>query len=372
LKKILEARSLQSPIQVKRLSDAAAFAKLQTGWEEILKQNPVRDAFLTWEWNYAWWQAYSASKELWLLTARNEDGLLGIAPLALIRKKRAGMQTRVLTSLGDESLDVGGFIVPHHIAQVQCAFVDFLISNQAAWDVLELNEFLQADAATTELKECLKQKGFAAYQQKRVHYFLPLNGTWQEYLGGISQNLRGDLRRKIRRMEQQGKLEYVHHQGSQISPQDMARVYEINQRGRHASLFKSTQERKFQDELRERMRLSGWLDLHLLFLNGKAVAYRSGFYFDKRIEDWRNAFDLDHFEFSPGKILLMFMIENAYKRGCEEVDFLRGDEDYKQRWKTSERDYLHLRFVHPRRLIAWLLYIYLPRVKAWLNNFKRR
>lgn len=357
-----------SIVQVNRITDLQGFSDLQLQWSALLQENSVRSAFLSWEWNYSWWQAYSTNKKLWLLTIHAGDDLVGIAPLVLIKKRKAGIRSRVLTNLGDESLDVGGFIIPKNDPNVYSALVDYLFRHQDEWDVLVLNEFLQADPGIKLLKGFLKKHGLHAYQQERLHYYLPLEGTWKEYLASLSQNLRGDLRRKIHRAEKLGRLQYIHHRGSEVSKEDLEIIYQINASGRHSFLYQSAQEKKFQEKLRQTMQSTGWMEVHLLKINDKPVAYRSGFYFEKRIEDWRNAFNINFFELSAGKILLSWMIEAAFNTGGVEVDFLRGEEDYKARWKTSERVYLHLRFVCPQRFPHWLIYFFLPKIKLLIKK----
>jgi hypothetical protein len=297
--------------------------------------------------------------------------MAGIAPLFLTSKKRIGITSRILTNIGGGSLDVGGFIVPQHEPSIYDAFIQYLVDHQVDWDILELNEYQQDDNGTINIENVFFKHGYAVYKQSRPHYYLAINGSWEDYWRSVSQNLRGDLRRKVHRAEELGRLVYVHHRGQEVTVEDLNAVYRINSHGRHAYLFKSRQERNFQKELRLQMMTTNCLDIHLLFIAGKPTAYRHGFYYEDRIEDWRNSFDTRFFEFSAGKILLMRMMENAFNSGCKEVDFLRGDEEYKTRWKTSERIYLHLRFTRSQKMVHWFIYIFLPKIKLRLKNLRK-
>ena len=359
-------------IQVACIHSTQEFETLRSEWTRLLKKSLIQDAFLTWEWNYAWWQAYSEGNELWLLIARDAEGLKGIAPLVLVKKVKNGIHSRILCSLGDESLDVGGFIVPDGSLEIYAAFADFLKANQQHWDVLELNEFLLDDPGISTLIDTFRGRGLASYIKEKHHYFIPIHGIWQDYLGHLSSSMRSDLKSHHTRLIKQHKIDYIHHRGAQVASQDLASIYQINSQGKYAYLYRSKQEKVFQESLRTLMSAKGWMDVHLLFINGLPAAYYSGFYFEDRYEDWRKGFDPRFAEFSPGSILMMFLLEDAFQQGCHEFDFLRGDEKYKIRWKTSDRLYAQIQIVSPIKVIHWLIYLFLPKFKRFLKGISQR
>jgi len=105
-------QSQESPaIDVCHIKDFEAFGSLRDAWNLLLQNNPVQDAFLTWEWLYTWWKHYGKPRELWLITAWIAEELVGIAPLMLEERRKYSLRLRVLCSLGTPDIDVGGFIV---------------------------------------------------------------------------------------------------------------------------------------------------------------------------------------------------------------------------------------------------------------------
>jgi CelD/BcsL family acetyltransferase involved in cellulose biosynthesis len=62
---------------------------------------------------------------------------------------------------------------------------------------------------------------------------------------------------------------------------------------------------------------------------GRVSLYQSARLTDRR---WRDA----------TTVLLAAVIDDACARGCTEVDFLRGDEPYKERFAPNHRDMLRL------------------------------
>ena len=338
----------------------------------MLQKNPVQDAFLTWEWLYSWWKHYGKQRELWLITAWISKKLVGVAPLMLEDRRKYGLKQRVLCSLGTPDIDVGGFIVCDGDPQIYAALLDHLIAQKALWDILELNEFMLDGPEIEQLISCFRNAGFAKHQKNNRHFYLPIQGDWPSYLGRLSQNLRGDLRRKVRRIKRQGQHTFKHHSGQEVTWQDISTIFEINKYGRYPHLYIPGEERAFQRELLALMSDRGWLDIYLLYINDQPVAYRYGFTFKGKFEDWRNGFNTQYYELSVGKVLLMLVIEDCYKRAYEGIDFLRGDEGYKIHWQTLERTYTQLRFVAVNRPLPMIAYIWLPKLKALINRSNDR
>jgi len=361
-----------APIQVHRIENTGEFEKLRLDWTTLLSQNSTRDAFLTWEWNFAWWKCYGQGKELWLITAWKQNKLIGIAPLVLIKRKKFGIEFRILSSLGTYSLDVGGFIVQNNDQEIYSAICNYLIMNKNLWDLMELNEFAFNDPGTGFLKSIFLNLGWSIIQQDRLHYYLPIQDTWQDYLNQLSPNLRGDLRKKVHRIEKQGKLTYIHHHGPDVTRQDLVTIFKINAHGRYSTFYQSNEEKSFQKELCKLMSERGWFDVHFLFIDNHPVAYRSGFYFQNRFEDWRTGFNTKYYELSVGKVLLMFVIEDCFKQSSHEIDFLRGDEEYKLRWNTKERVFSCLRFINSHKPIHALIYILIPKIKMGMKKIIKK
>ena len=359
-------------MEIRLLSDIQAFENLRDPWNKLLPQNPVQDVFYTWEWLFAWWKHYGKQRELWLVTAWISDELVGVAPLMLEERRKYGLKVRVLCSLGTDELDVGGLIVQNGDPQILSVIYSYLIENRGDWDILEFNEFPLDAPGIDPLLSVIKKSGFVHHLRINRHYYLPLQGDWLSYLSRLSKNMRSDLKRKIRRIESRGKLTFKRHTGKEVTLQDISTIFKINEHGRYPYLYHNSEERSFQKSLIELTSDHGWPDLSLLFIDDHPVAYRYGLFFNNILEDWRTGFDTRYFELSVGKVLLSLVIEDCFKRSYEGIDFLRGDETYKNQWQTLERDYLQLRVVSRGRLIALITHIWLPKLKALIKRQIKR
>ena len=79
------------------------------------------------------------------------------------------------------------------------------------------------------------------------------------------------------------------------------------------------------------------LQLAFLEIGGhKAAAYLS-FDFLNRIWVYNSGLDRRYMEYSPGWVLLGYLVQWAIQHGRQEFDFMRGDEDYKYKFGAVDR-----------------------------------
>jgi CelD/BcsL family acetyltransferase involved in cellulose biosynthesis len=356
-------------IQVVHIKDIKAFEALRDAWNLLLQKNPHRDAFLTWEWLYAWWKHYGKQRELWLVTAWIADELVGLAPLMLEIRRKYGLRLRVLCSLGTPDNDVGGFVVRDGDPLFYMAICNYLINQKGRWDILELNEFLLDSSETRKLITFFTNAGFRYTQKNNRHFYLPIQGDWQNYNNHLPRKLRATIRQKTALfIARHGEPAFTHHTGHEVTWQDVSAIFEINEHGRFPFMYRSIEERAFQRELFKFMSVRGWLDIFLLYIKDQPVAYDYGFYYNHKYEDWRTGFNTNYSDLSVGIMIFFMEIEDCFKRAYSEIDFLRGDEYYKSRWQPQERTYTQMRFVAANRPLAIIAYIWLPKLKALIKR----
>lgn len=87
----------------------------------------------------------------------------------------------------------------------------------------------------------------------------------------------------------------------------------------------------------EGLRDRGALVLSSLYAGERLVAVHVGVRHDGRFMSWIPAYDPELQKYSPGRILQHAMMEDSYRRGDTEFDFLIGDEPYKYEYATHVR-----------------------------------
>jgi CelD/BcsL family acetyltransferase involved in cellulose biosynthesis len=82
---------------------------------------------------------------------------------------------------------------------------------------------------------------------------------------------------------------------------------------------------------------AGWVQLAFMEIGGQKAAAYLNFDFGNRILLYNSGFDFDFGYYSPGWVLIGYLIEWAIENGREAFDFMRGDEQYKYRLGGVDR-----------------------------------
>ena len=168
-----------------------------------------------------------------------------------------------------------------------------------------------------------------------------LGSSFEAFLAERPGRLLQDLKRSQRRLAAAG----IHYRP--VPSWDVERslrnlrVLHENQWGTHSAFLQGWTE--FSRAAVEGAR-RGHVNFHELVRDDHVVASSVVFYVGGRASGVQSARVLDDPSLSgAGTVLLAAAIEQAFDRGCHEMDFLRGDEAYKAGWTTGSRQLLRLR-----------------------------
>ena len=360
---------MNGEFNIKEINDIDSFAQLKDQWKQLLSASPTQSAFLTWEWLFSWWQVYSEGKQLKLLTAWRGSELAGIAPLMLEKRKKSGLGLRVLTSLGTPQSDIGGFIYGIGDTEVVDTFFHHLADHKNEWDMIELNEFLESCPEQISMKKVFSPRPLPIIDDIHQHYYIPLEGDWENYKKNLPKKFRYNLGRAVRLAEEIGPVEFRHYTGASMNDEALQTIIEINRYSHYPRLYNLPIEQVFLKTLSRQMADVGWFGVYLLYVNNQPVAYEFGFHYKDRFEDWRAGFDTRMASnISIGKALAMMVIEACYNQSNTEIDFLRGDEQYKLEWKPAKRDYANSRIFNTKKLSAAAAYQWVVSIKPRIRR----
>ncbi|MCP4141126.1 MAG: GNAT family N-acetyltransferase [Chloroflexi bacterium] len=356
-------------IHIRHIGTTEEFESLENAWSELLVQNHVQSAFLSWEWLFSWWKVYAQKKELWLISAWQNEELVGIIPLMLQDEEKSGFHFRTLFPLGSPHCDVTGVLVKNIREEILLALSKYLLEQKKLWDTLALNHFTPNDPALAYIKTIFQEEGLKTREKFSDHYYLELNETWEELHANLSRKFRKNLRRASRLAEGTGKVSMSHYSGSEVTWPTFQKIVDINQHARFPLIYQSPEEQAFHKELSERASKRDLVSIFLLSIDNIPLAYEYGFTYKKRYEAWRAGYDM---RFDPaisiGKLLSKMMTEKAFELNYTEIDFLRGDEAYKRDWNTKTRVYTKTRFVKKSHLLARWLFIFLPEFRKSIKS----
>lgn len=331
--------------------DTEGFQSLQSEWNDLLRRSVSNVLFLTWEWQQSWWDAFGAGRDMHLMAMRDDSGSLA-AIVPLFAQQTAMDPTATLPAIslerptdsagttsqrtvhligGSEVSDYLDVIAPlqqHH--QTCATLLDALADED--WQALDLRSLPASSPTASAIASLARGRGWEV-QQAREDFcpVLELPASWEAYLGQVlNKKQRHELRRKMRRAEQQVRVEWQWAQARDWEESLDTFIHLHRASAPDKELFMDQVMEGFFRCVARRAQQEGWLRLSVLRFNGQAVAsYLCFDYGDDRLV-YNSGFDLTAYaDLSPGIVLLGYMIGDAIQRGCRRFDFLQGEERYK-------------------------------------------
>lgn len=322
---------------------------LKTEWDELLKNSICRYPFLEFWYSQNWWQTLGGGEwpaensELKIITARENDQLIGIAPLFSSFKDGSPMALRFIGQV--EITDYLDFIaLPSSLEAFLSGMLDF-IDTKSEFETkrLELVNFRDDSPSIALFEGLCRQKGRivdSEVLQPAPTIFLP--STWDDYLQGLSKKQRHEVRRKERNLERDFEAELIF--SNECCDLDVEIVNFI------AMMANEEEKQKFLTPLMEKSMIemakaaqkASCLSLASLYLNGEQAAAYLNFIRDDRIWVYNTGWNPKFSNASPGWALLTKLIQWGIENGMKEVDLMRGDEDYKYRFGASDRQVLQI------------------------------
>ncbi len=284
--------------------------------------------YATPEWGETWLAhvATGLALRLRLFGARDARGeLVAVIPLVVV----AGRHVRKARFLGfGPANQLGPVAAPPDGDDAVWALRAALTATRGEWDLF-LGENLRGSGWAGKL-------GAATVLQQENPTARGPWPTWDDYLASRSHNFRSDLRRKERRLREQGLVFRAVAEPSRLE-EALDVLFRLHRArwGDDASIWFAGQEpfhRAFARTALDR----GWLHLWLLELEGEPVAAYLGYRFGGTELVYQYGRDPAPRATSPGLVLIGHAVREAFAAGASAVEFGPGPQAYKFRFATDD------------------------------------
>jgi len=325
-------------------TDAAGFRALREEWNPLLRDSVSDTIFLTWEWQSTWWE-HLGKGELYLVAVRDGGQLSGIAPLYLTLTDD-GLNELSVVGCRDVSDYLDLIAASGQEEKVYGALLDWLGSDEApTWDLADLCNIPATSPTHSLLAEMAAGRGYKVHTEvEDICPIIPLPSTWDEYLASLSKKQRHEIRRKIRRAEGGGQINwYIVNEERDLAAEVDAFI-ELHQKSHvDKDEFMDDQMKGFFHAAAQVLYEAGWLQLAFMEINGNKAATMLNFDYRDSILVYNSGYDPHKYaRLSPGIVLLSYCIQRAIELGRAEFDFLRGDEQYKFRFGAQPTEIYRL------------------------------
>ncbi len=281
-------------------------------------------------WMKVWWQIFGSGAELYLRALREGNEVIGVAPL-FIREGTASIVG------GADVCDYLDFVVvPGREEDFFNVLLDDLKGNGVNRLYLESlrpdSTVLTSLAGIAENRRCEVD-----YQKEDISLDLDLPATWEEYLGLLTSKQRHEVRRKLRRLQEAGKVNYHIVEEKDDIWSNMGIFFQMFTESKDdKAVFLTERMESFFRLLAGTLADTELIKLGILELDLTPTAmiiyfdYRNGIYL------YNSGYNPKYNSLSVGLLSKVLCIKESIEGNRKKFDFLKGDEVYKYRLGGKE------------------------------------
>ena len=321
-------------------------------WNALVEQSITDTPFSRYEYLSQWWQTRGGGEwqnaELMLISASENDQLVGIAPLFLA--DHDGQRALMLVGSIEISDYLDLIVRAEDLPRFLSGLLDFLLAGQAdRWSTLDWYNLPDSSPTLAALKAESESRGWM-HQEEVYHPTprIPLGGSFEEYLTRIDKKQRHEIRRKMRRAAESDKdVRFVIVDGNADLEAEIHAFFDL--------MVQDAQKKEFlHPAMREQLAATiqnahahGYLWLGFLEVDGAKTAASLNFDYKNKLWGYNSGVSSEHRELSPGWVLLAHTIQWCCENGRYEFDFMRGDEEYKYRFGGVNKYVMRVRVNKP-------------------------
>lgn len=192
------------------------------------------------------------------------------------------------------------------------------------------------DENLNAMKQVMEGFGYhCEYHFRHYNWIYRVEGqSFANYMAMRPAKLRNTIARKQRKLQREHGYDIRLFCGNAV-PAAMVDYYSVY----NASWKANEQYVDLVDDLVKRFSNEGWTRLAVLYINETAVAAQLWFVHHGKASIFRLSYDEAWKAYSPGTILMAYLMEYVIDIDkVEEIDFLTGNDAYKQDWMSERRE----------------------------------
>jgi CelD/BcsL family acetyltransferase involved in cellulose biosynthesis len=356
-----------------------AFVALEREWNAALARGPRDEPMLRHEWLRAFVENFAPGATLRTFLVRCGREICAAVPLLETRERSADTcflpMTTWHTPVNDHS-QRGGILLGRRGDEALRMIWDAL-QEAEGWDRLRLRDH-PAGAPEWQLRDfALEARHPCGLWVSLRSPYLPLPKSYEAVEKALDAKFRQNLRRRRRRLAEQGEVRYQIVDGKDAAALDiaLADLFEIEAGGWKGKDGTAIAQRPelvgFYTQIARDAAKRGALALGRLTLAGKPIAAHLSIVHRKRHYLIKIGYDESLHEHSPGQQMVAEAIGDSCARGLEEFDFLGPCMPWKLDWESRLRTHQWLTIFRPgrkRRLVHGARFVVWPIVRAALRR----
>jgi CelD/BcsL family acetyltransferase involved in cellulose biosynthesis len=370
-------------ISVQVSEGESALRAIAKEWETLVGKS-FTAAFSNPGWFFAWLETFRPRK-IAVVTARDGDRLVGILPLARFRTDARGLYFTEVAPLarGDYQPPV---VAPEWASTALPAMLDAAIAHFGRWGVFWWPNIPVTDPSLPVLRDYFKSHKMPFVEDGEVAPRLRLDGrdfAAAEKLWSSSHRV--DVRRQRKRLAEKGPVSLWQPATLAEAEPVLLDFFKVHDEKWLAEgfpgMFQLPEQRQHFQAIFRHLFGKG-----LLFSTVRCgdidVSYGVAFFAGDWVQWYRPSYRSEYHNFSPSKIHIALLVEEACRLGWQGVDFLLGEEPYKKVWSNDKMEVVSIHagysewapsyfwFSRGKPYVKERLAVRYMRARAWLQKRK--
>ena len=358
-------------LTIREIDNLNELLQIRSAWNALLAQTPGATFFQSYDWLAAFWTHCAGGQTLRVLVTEDRGLVRGIVPLVVRRERRRLGTLRVLGYPLDNWGTLYGPISSDPQATLTAA-LEYVALRPRDWDLLELRWVDTDNDDDRRTASAFAAAGLTAAEepwQCRAIVALDQFSGWNDYWLSRSGRWRSNVRRAEKKLAAGGRVEHVRYRPAGLLAGRCDPEWELygacEQIARASWQAHSTNGttlsheaiRPFLADCHCRAAASGTLDMNLLLVGGRPVAFNYAYHYQGRVTGLRTGYDRTLTCDGAGSVLQARMIEDSFARGDTSYDLGADYLNAKRYWLTETRDTVRFTHFPPRaaraQLVRW-------------------
>ena len=213
---------------------------------------------------------------------------------------------------------------------------------------LKLDPVAEDDRHVEMLRRVMESKGYSCHSRFRFYNWIyRVQGKrFEAYMAERPSRVRNTIKRKQRKLER----EYGGYEVRLFGLNDLEQGLADYNTVYRASWKPHEQFDGFVDGLARTLSETGWLRLAVLYIDQKPAAAQFWFVVHDKASIFKLVYDQAWKQYSPGSILISYLMHYVIETDrVNEIDFLTGNDAYKQDWMSERRQRVSISLFRPRQ-----------------------
>jgi CelD/BcsL family acetyltransferase involved in cellulose biosynthesis len=339
--------------------------KLLPKWEILKRDFREITVFQDISWIKSWWfyKSKKAKMTPYIVEIRDGDKTIGIIPLYILQARFARLNYRLLKPIGSELSDYLIPILSKEYSPEKLLSLAFrkIREDKLNWNCIEWGDIPAESYFSNFLSnEGLKKYSLIRREKSDICPFLLVKEDFDEVKKSMSKKFMNNILYNERRLNKDGDLKYSRVISEEEIDPIMNKFFEmhIERWGitNTPSKFRGKEEQEFLLLAAKNLFKNNLLNLAYLSHNDEILGVIFGMSDGIKNYIYHFAINIRFAKYSPGSLLIYNLILESCKDGHKIIDFLRGDEKYKENWGNLDKYNLkYIFFIFPKNLFMTII-----------------